>query len=42
MASNGQYWYQVSVGPFISTTKMNKAKDILVSMSMMPLKKRVQ
>lgn len=42
VSSNGQYWYQVSVGPFVSTTNLNKAQDILVSMSMMPLKKRVQ
>lgn len=42
VSSNGQYWYQVSVGPFVSTTKLNKAQDILVSMNMMPLKKRVQ
>ncbi|MDX1693649.1 MAG: SPOR domain-containing protein [Ketobacteraceae bacterium] len=42
VSTSGQYWYQVSVGPFISTTKLNKAQDILVSMSMMPLKKRVQ
>lgn len=42
VSTNGQYWYQVSVGPFVSTTKMNKAQDILVSMNMMPLKKRVQ
>ena len=42
VSSNGQYWYQVSVGPFVSTTKLNKAQDVLVSMNMMPLKKRVQ
>lgn len=42
VSSNGLYWYQVSVGPFVSTTKLNKAQDILVSMNMMPLKKRVR
>lgn len=41
VSTNGQYWYQVSIGPFVSTTKLNKAQDILVSMNMMPLKKRV-
>ena len=42
VSSNGQYWYQVSVGPFVSNTNRNKAQDTLVSMNMMPLKKRVQ
>lgn len=42
VSSSGEYWYQVSVGPFVSTSKLNKAQDILVSMNMMPLKKRVQ
>jgi cell division protein FtsN len=37
----GDVWYRVNVGPFKSTTVMNKAEDVLVSMSMMPLKRRV-
>lgn len=41
VSTNGEFWYQVSVGPFVNTSKMNKAQDILVSLGMMPLKKRV-
>lgn len=41
VSSDGRYWYQVNIGPFVRTTYLNKAKDILVSMNMMPLKKRV-
>lgn len=35
-------WYRVNVGPFNNVSVMNKAKDVLVSMHMMPLKRRVQ
>ncbi|MCG8670465.1 MAG: SPOR domain-containing protein [Pseudomonadales bacterium] len=42
VSTNGEFWYQVSVGPFVNTSKLNKAQDVLVSMSMMPLKKRVR
>ena len=41
VSSAGQSWYQVSVGPFTNISQLNKAHDILVSMNMMPLKKRV-
>ncbi|RLT97406.1 SPOR domain-containing protein [Ketobacter sp.] len=35
-------WYRVNVGPFNNVSIMNKAEDVLVSMHMMPLKRRVQ
>ena len=35
-------WYRVNVGPFNNVSVMNKAKDVLVSMRMMPLKRRIQ
>ncbi|MCG8313620.1 MAG: SPOR domain-containing protein [Pseudomonadales bacterium] len=41
VSSNGVYWYQVSVGPFVNMSKMNKAQDILVSLNTMPLKRRI-
>ena len=41
VSTSGEFWYQVSVGPFVNTSKLNKAQDILVSLGMMPLKKRV-
>lgn len=37
----GSGWYRVNVGPFDNVSKMNKAEDILVSMHMMPLKRRI-
>lgn len=37
----GQTWYRVNVGPFNNNSIMNKAEDRLVSMRMMPLKRRV-
>ncbi len=42
VSTSGEFWYQVSVGPFENTSKLNKAQDILVSLGMMPLKKRVK
>ncbi len=45
-ASSSEYgssaWYRVNVGPFKNVSVMNKAEDILVSMHMMPLKRRIQ
>lgn len=41
ISTNGAEWYQVSVGPFSNVSKMNKAQDILVSLNMMPLKKKI-
>jgi len=41
ISTNGMEWYQVSVGPFTSVSKLNKAHDILVSLNMMPLKKKI-
>lgn len=41
VSSSGQEWYRVLIGPFNHTTNLNKAQDILVSMNMMPLKRRV-
>jgi len=41
VSASGQSWYQVSVGPFTNVSQLNKAHDILVSMSMMPIKRRV-
>lgn len=41
ISTNGLEWYQVSVGPFTNVSKMNKAQDILVSLNMMPLKKKI-
>lgn len=41
ISTNGVEWYQVSVGPFSNVSKMNKAQDILVSLNMMPLKKKI-
>lgn len=35
-------WYRVNVGPFNNVSIMNKAEDVLVSMHMMPLKRRIQ
>lgn len=35
-------WYRVNVGPFDNVSVMNKAEDKLVSMRMMPLKRRVK
>lgn len=40
--SHGGVWYRVNVGPFKNNSVLNKAKDVLVSMEMMPLKRRVQ
>lgn len=34
-------WYRVNVGPFDNVSKMNKAEDILVSLRMMPLKRKI-
>jgi len=34
-------WYRVNVGPFDNVSRMNKAEDILVSMRMMPLKRKL-
>lgn len=34
-------WYRVNVGPFDNVSKMNKAEDILVSLRMMPLKRKL-
>lgn len=34
-------WYRVNVGPFDSVSRMNKAEDVLVSLRMMPLKRRL-
>lgn len=34
-------WYRINVGPFDNVSKMNKAEDILVSLRMMPLKKKL-
>ncbi|HVK99806.1 MAG TPA: SPOR domain-containing protein [Dongiaceae bacterium] len=34
-------WYRVNVGPFDNVSKMNKAEDVLVSLRMMPLKRRI-
>ncbi len=41
VSTNGVDWYQVSVGPFSNVSKMNKAQDVLVSLNMMPLKKKI-
>lgn len=41
-AYSGDAWYRVNVGPFSNVSVMNKAEDILVSMRMMPLKRRIQ
>ena len=41
VSTNGVEWYQVSVGPFSNVSKMNKAQDVLVSLNMMPLKKKI-
>jgi hypothetical protein len=41
ISTNGVEWHQVSVGPFSNVSKMNKAQDILVSLNMMPLKKKI-
>ncbi|OUR99196.1 hypothetical protein A9Q81_11505 [Gammaproteobacteria bacterium 42_54_T18] len=41
ISTNGVEWYQVSVGPFNNVSKMNKAQDILVSLNMMPLKRKI-
>ena len=41
VSTSGEFWYQVLVGPFVSNSKLNKAQDILVSLGMMPLKKRI-
>ena len=41
VSSSGQEWYRVLIGPFNHSSKLNKAQDILVSMNMMPLKRRV-
>ncbi len=41
ISTNGVEWYQVSVGPFSNVSKMNKAQDILVSLNMMPLKRKI-
>lgn len=38
----GAVWYRVNVGPFSNQSLMNKAEDRLVSMGMMPLKRRVR
>ncbi len=37
----GSGWYRVNVGPFDNVSRMNKAEDMLVSLRMMPLKRRV-
>lgn len=34
-------WYRVNVGPFDNVSKMNKAEDVLVSLRMMPLKRKL-
>lgn len=39
---NNSAWYRVNVGPFSNVSVMNKAEDMLVSMQMMPLKRRVR
>lgn len=41
ISTDGSEWYQVSVGPFTNVSKMNKAQNVLVSLNMMPLKKRI-
>lgn len=41
ISTNGLEWHQVSVGPFSNVSKLNKAQDILVSLNMMPLKKKI-
>lgn len=41
ISTNGLEWYQVSVGPFSNISKLNKAQDVLVSLNMMPLKKKI-
>jgi len=38
----GSAWFRVNVGPFSNVSVMNKAEDMLVSMRMMPLKRRVR
>src|SRR5690606_3304743 len=40
-SDGGTGWYRVNVGPFDNVSKMNKAEDILVSLRMMPLKRRL-
>lgn len=37
----GAGWYRVNVGPFDNVSRMNKAEDTLVSLRMMPLKRRI-
>ena len=39
--ASGAGWYRVNVGPFDNVSKMNKAEDTLVSLRMMPLKRRI-
>jgi len=41
VSTNGVEWYQVNVGPFSNVSKMNKAQDVLVSLNMMPLKRKI-
>lgn len=41
VSAKGEHWYRVKLGPFRNLSKLNKAEDTLVSMQMMPLKKRV-
>lgn len=38
----GSAWFRVNVGPFSNVSVMNKAEDMLVSMHMMPLKRRIR
>ena len=37
----GGSWYRINVGPFDNISKMNKAEDVLVSLRMMPLKRKI-
>lgn len=39
--ATGAGWYRVNVGPFDNVSRMNKAEDTLVSLRMMPLKRRI-
>ena len=39
--TSGASWYRVNVGPFDNVSKMNKAEDVLVSLRMMPLKRKI-
>jgi cell division protein FtsN len=40
-SQSAEPWYQVVLGPFHHQTRLNKAQDVLVSLNLMPLRKRV-